>query len=645
MAGFGFGEAASAIALAQTGFSLARALNSYISDLGDANDDILDLSSDIDSTCRYLRDLAGIIEKNETTKILSDDGIENAKKCVRDSERAITKMRKLLKKATASDTAAEVRPDEIDVSKFAKAKWPFLKPELEVRRRELQSTKLDINILYASYNAKASPDAADRARAEDDLPRLARTRKLMKQQVVDAKRRRDRKSKDSPQIPQPRRKESYGGYYDPPLYNRRSYSDDGSVEDAFDEFIYWNIEDLEKDFEDWAREKEDKRKRAEEETKRLQDRAVEKWKEEQTKEAMRLRREVEENREKLKSELTRTELRLAPQQIEDALNNVYPWPQAGNDLALTPPANQGQSSDADTGSVHTSNSVKSRSRSIWSRLSWAGRPKNNHVNGRHHPEIPELLRDHKAPGGVAELKAFYYQKLSSWKGLDFSVLEMEIPTQWLLNTLIAKEEKYLQDRKVNSIWKEFAQLPYDYRYVIDSHISRARSSTEHGGSWVLIYVECQRLEKSSLKLSRKRDVTGVYAVFKKATNSSPAHMLAAADIAFKDDDSISEWSRGSKYRDAENDSVKSDSDKDKLTPRRASVLEPEFKSRSRFDSHGRDHSHIAKRASRSFNRSGYDDPGELRRHHSDQTRSRSKGKDFMPIYEPVSMETINLHMP
>lgn len=147
----GIGEASAVIAVVQVGFSLATALNTYIADVSDARDDISSLASDIEATFGQLRDLGKLIKKNETAKAWSEDGSRNAQKCVTDCEKTIAKLRKLLKKSTASATSDEVSRDEIDVTKLERTLWPFIKPQLEVRRRELQSIKQDIMIAYSSY--------------------------------------------------------------------------------------------------------------------------------------------------------------------------------------------------------------------------------------------------------------------------------------------------------------------------------------------------------------------------------------------------------------------------------------------------------------------------------------------------------------
>ena len=147
----GVGEASAIVGVIQIGFSLAKTLNTYLSDVSEAGDDISSLVSDIEATFGQLRDLGKLIERNETTKAWTDDGLRNAKRCVTDCEKIISKLRKLLKKSTASATSDEVTRDEIDVSKLERARWPFIKPRLEVRRKELQSIKQDIMIAYSSY--------------------------------------------------------------------------------------------------------------------------------------------------------------------------------------------------------------------------------------------------------------------------------------------------------------------------------------------------------------------------------------------------------------------------------------------------------------------------------------------------------------
>lgn len=151
----GIGEASAVLGVAQIGLSLAITLNTYISDIGDAKDDILSLIGDIEATSRQLGDLELLIQKNEVTHAWNENGLRNAQKCITDCEKIIAKLRSLLKKSKTSKLSGEVKREEIDIGKLQQALWPLYKPQLQVRRRELQSVKQDILIAYASYQVKA----------------------------------------------------------------------------------------------------------------------------------------------------------------------------------------------------------------------------------------------------------------------------------------------------------------------------------------------------------------------------------------------------------------------------------------------------------------------------------------------------------
>lgn len=161
----GIGEASAVIGVAQVGLSLASALNTYISDVSNARDDILSLIGDIEATSRQLADLQQLITRNETTKAWNENGLRNAQKCVTDCEKTIAKLRKLLRKSSISNSdsepVGEVNRDDIDITKFQQAMWPWYKPQLEVHRRELQGAKQDILIAYSTYMIKTGYELAD----------------------------------------------------------------------------------------------------------------------------------------------------------------------------------------------------------------------------------------------------------------------------------------------------------------------------------------------------------------------------------------------------------------------------------------------------------------------------------------------------
>lgn len=111
-------------------------------------------------------------------------------------------------------------------------------------------------------------------------------------------------------------------------------SDDGGGSEIGDgePLVYQDIEDLEREFEEWKMEEEERKATLEAERKKIQEEAVEAWKEQQIRDLETHRKKVEEERSSLRAELTKQ--RVAPQQIEDIINHVHPQEQVNNSLHL-----------------------------------------------------------------------------------------------------------------------------------------------------------------------------------------------------------------------------------------------------------------------------------------------------------------------
>jgi hypothetical protein len=511
----GIGEASAIIGIVQVGFSLAAALNTYVSEIREAREDILELASDIDSTFLQLQDLGKLIEQNESTKAWSDGGVKLAQKCVTDCQKAVAKLRKLLKKSTASAISGEVVRDEIDVTKLERALWPVYKPELLIRKQELRSIKQDILIAYASYNAKAGATELDRKRAKDNLPLLQRTRALVRKQVKDAKdqgRQRGASGRrPTGSMPRAASGPRYAG-----VRPSRPLSDAGSD----DEIIYRSWEDLDLDFEEWRAADEVEKKRIEDELKGIEAKAVETWRNKQHEEIEAHRKQVEVERSKLRDALKARGM--AEREISTMLDKVHPVAHVPVDIQALIPA---PLVNPPPESVTSEESKSSRRRSIWSRMSSSGRTSTSRQSsnsGKHEPAVPKLLQDPLAEDGVAQLQAFYYQRMLGNDGERIRKIGVELPDQWLLETLIQREEKSRNNPgKFNSIWKEYSLIPEDYRYYITEDLSHKHVSyhraNENDDKWVLIYVECLRGDNPRRLLGRRQrgDVVGIYIVLKR----------------------------------------------------------------------------------------------------------------------------------
>lgn len=81
---------------------------------------------------------------------------------------------------------------------------------------------------------------------------------------------------------------------------------------------------------------------------------------------------------------------------------------------------------------------------------------------------------------------------------------------------------------MNSIWKEFAQIPDDYRHSITGDLSHGHASFDDAdkfdGRWVLVFVECLHADhdrRSFLGRKKRGEIVGVYVVLKRIRNHQP----------------------------------------------------------------------------------------------------------------------------
>ncbi|KAJ9233457.1 hypothetical protein DTO271D3_4620 [Paecilomyces variotii] len=525
----GIGEASAVIGVAQVGLSLASALNTYISDVSNARDDILSLIGDIEATSRQLADLQQLITRNETTKAWNENGLRNAQKCVTDCEKTIAKLRKLLRKSSISNSdsepVGEVNRDEIDITKFRQAMWPWYKPQLEVYRRELQGAKQDILIAYSTYMIKTGT-SAEREKYKGDLPQLHRARELIRGQLREAKASRWRREVDFSGKPvlmnEPRRRARF-----------REPSRDSSRGSSSGDWIYTlpdgssepdpaEVKKFVDFFEQWQVEKEEDLKMKEEKRKEIENKAVERFKTQQLLALKARRQKVEEARAKLLTELTKAQM--PPQQANEIVNNIHPLDTIDKDLQIfrTTSAEERALNTKPTTSVMTDGvqSVSSRRWTLWPRRSGAERSfsaASKLGHGLQKEDIPPLLQDPTSNGGIAPLEAYFFQRTNRHYVPRVEMIDFEVPNQWLLRSIIKKQDDLVTTpAKSHSVWREFSLLPGDYREEIAKYLDS--KNTQHEFSkWVLLHVEPlweERRRSIFHRRAKSEDISGVYVVFK-----------------------------------------------------------------------------------------------------------------------------------
>ena len=114
------------------------------------------------------------------------------------------------------------------------------------------------------------------------------------------------------------------------------------------------------------------------------------------------------------------------------------------------------------------------------------------------------------------MEASYFQR-SSGELPSVKCFDFEIPDQWLLNSLIKRQEAIAQNpKKVNPIWKEFSQLPKDYRHAIGRRVSEKTEYGTANATWVLFHLECifEKRRPRMFVRGKPERVVGVYLVLK-----------------------------------------------------------------------------------------------------------------------------------
>lgn len=188
----GIGEASAVIGVVQVGFSLARTLNSYIGDYRDSRDSIISLASELDATIIQVKELNSLVGNSKTA---SEGSKKLAEKCIKNSDRLVKRLVELLTKARLPEdpeAIININPGDIIPSRLTKAYWPFVKPQVDVVKSELQVMKTDILIARSCIQSQSGTTAADRSAGEESIVALARSRviarKLLREAMAEEKR-------------------------------------------------------------------------------------------------------------------------------------------------------------------------------------------------------------------------------------------------------------------------------------------------------------------------------------------------------------------------------------------------------------------------------------------------------------------------
>lgn len=149
----GIGEASAILAVAQIGISLSNTLIAYVGEVHDAPFRIQRIGNEVLTTSERLKDIGELVEKNEQTRIFSDEGVQSAVRCSDECHKILNELRSVLGKSGWHQLGKRDDKVEIDTSLFSTLRWPFVKIKLEVPRAELERIKVDLMLLFSSAMA------------------------------------------------------------------------------------------------------------------------------------------------------------------------------------------------------------------------------------------------------------------------------------------------------------------------------------------------------------------------------------------------------------------------------------------------------------------------------------------------------------
>ena len=126
------------------------------------------------------------------------------------------------------------------------------------------------------------------------------------------------------------------------------------------------------------------------------------------------------------------------------------------------------------------------------------------------------------------MKARYFQR--SWGSPSIvESFNVEVPEQWVLNSWVKRQEAHARNpKKVNSVWREFSQLPGDYRNAISENMNHRFGygwGDDHF-TWVMLHLECmfEKRHRNLFDRGSGKEVVGVFLVMKQ--NKKPGDSSA-----------------------------------------------------------------------------------------------------------------------
>ena len=145
------GIIASVVQLADLGIRLSLRLYTFGETVASADKSIISISKDVSLTSSVLKELGQYLEKDQESRISSENAIQTANGIVKECLEVFNSMDKALTRSMSRLGLQEGGKKVKTVATLERLKWPFLQPRMQLLRSNLERLKstllLMLNVL------------------------------------------------------------------------------------------------------------------------------------------------------------------------------------------------------------------------------------------------------------------------------------------------------------------------------------------------------------------------------------------------------------------------------------------------------------------------------------------------------------------
>jgi len=142
------GVVASIAQLADYGLQLSVKLFTFGQAVYHADKSVRDISNDVSLTSSVLKELGGVLKRDDEARLLSEQAVKAAEQTVKECLRVFKELDDALAssmtKMGLTQDAGKKKPGASAIARF---KWPFLQPKMELLRSNLDRLKASLSLM------------------------------------------------------------------------------------------------------------------------------------------------------------------------------------------------------------------------------------------------------------------------------------------------------------------------------------------------------------------------------------------------------------------------------------------------------------------------------------------------------------------